>query len=121
MSVLADTPITPLTLSFTDRALESDFRADGRAKSLVPLRLSLAAGLALHALMGFLDPWVAPGTYETYRAIWLIRYGVVCPLFAGMLLLSFAPFFRRFESLILGVGAGGAGWGLILIAFAVYP
>ncbi len=118
MATLADTQINPLTLTFADRALEADFRADRRDQSPAPIRISLAASLVLYILLGLLDWTLAR---EAYRSIWVFRYALVCPILGGVLLLSFAPFFRRFHNAILAVGAGGAAIGLILIVFTVHP
>jgi len=118
MATLADTPINPLTLTFADRALEADFRADRRGQSPAPIRISLAASLVLYVLLGLLDWTLAR---EVYRSIWVFRYALVCPILGAMLVLSFAPFFRRFHSAILAVGAGAAAIGLILIVFTVQP
>ncbi len=118
MATLADTPINPLTLTFADRALEADFRADRRGQSPTPIRISLAASLVLYILLGLLDWTLAR---EAYRSIWVLRYALVCPILGGMLLLTFAPFFRRFHNAILAVGAGGAALGLILIVYTVRP
>jgi diguanylate cyclase (GGDEF)-like protein len=115
MSTLVDTLLNPLTLAFADQALEVDFWADDQAQSLVPIRLSLLAGLVLNGLMGLVDRALSP---EAYRSLWVFRYALVCPIFGGLLLLSFAPFFRRFRGVILWVGAVSAGIGLILIGGA---
>jgi diguanylate cyclase (GGDEF)-like protein len=117
MATLADTPINPLTLTFADPALETDFRADHRGQSLAPIRLSLAAALAMYILLGLLDRSLAP---QAYRSIWLFRYAVVCPFLGGMLLLSFTPSFRRLQGIYLGVGAVSAGLGSVLILLAIY-
>ena len=117
MATLADTPLNPLTLAFAAQALEADFRADRRDQSAAPIRVSLAVALAVYILSGLLDRTLAP---QAYRSIWFFRYALVCPIFGGMLLLSFMPSFRRFESIILGAGVGSAGLGLILILLATY-
>jgi diguanylate cyclase (GGDEF)-like protein len=115
MPTLVDIPINPVTLTFADRALETEFRTDDRVQSLAPVRVSLAAGLVLIGLLGLLDRALVPDAYHT---LWIVRYALVCPFFGGMLLFSFAPFFKRFGGAILWVGAGSAGVGLSLMIFA---
>jgi diguanylate cyclase len=115
MPNLVETPIHAVTLTFADRALETEFRADDQAKPLSPIRISLAASLVLIGLLGLWDRALVP---NAYRTIWLFRFLLVCPIFGGLLLLSFAPFFKRFQGIILWVGVASAGVGLCLIMFS---
>jgi diguanylate cyclase (GGDEF)-like protein len=116
MSTLVDVSLNPVTLSFADPAVEKEFRDGERARPLAPLRVSLATALVFYAGLGLLDRVLVPGAYRT---VWVVRYALICPLLAGMLLLSFAPFFRRLQGVALWLGAGGVGLGLILILFVI--
>ncbi len=87
--------------------LERSFREDYYRKSLTSLRLSLLLGAVLYALFGVLDVWVSP---ETRHAVWVIRYGVICPLILACLLFTYSRAFRRvmqpvlFATVVLGGG-----------------
>ena len=90
-----DRSTRPLTrgLRFTDE-LEDEFSHDSFAQALPRARFALVLAIVLYAVFGVLDAFIVP---EGAPWIWLIRYGLVCPLGLGVLALTFA---RRFESIM---------------------
>jgi serine phosphatase RsbU (regulator of sigma subunit) len=96
--------------------LESLFLDDYRAKSLPVIRISFAMGIALYAVFGVLDVFIAP---QTRNITWLIRFAIVCPLMALSLALSWLRAFRRFVEIDTMVVGLFAGFGIIaMIAFS---
>ena len=94
------------------RDLEKLFMDDYREKSLTMIRISLALGIALYAVFGILDVFIAP---QTRNITWLIRFAIVCPLMALSLAVSWFPFFKRIaelDTLFIGLAAG---FGIIAI------
>src|SRR5512145_3341348 len=73
---------TPLRFS---PELEKLFLDDYQAKSLPIIRISFILGIALYAIFGVLDVFIAP---QTRTLTWLIRYAIVCPLMAISLALT---------------------------------
>ena len=95
--------IQPVTLRFEDRALEREFRDRYHDQSIRQMRFGLMMGLFLYSGFGLLDIVAAPGRL---KEIWLLRFGIACPLIAVLLIWSFLPSWRWFSqigTLILGV------------------
>ena len=94
------------------RELEKLFLDDYREKSLPFVRISLVLGIALYAVFGVLDVFIAP---QTKNITWLIRYAIVCPLMAVSLGLSWLPAFKKFAEIDTMIVGLSAGFGIIAI------
>ncbi|AFY72010.1 hypothetical protein Pse7367_3786 (plasmid) [Thalassoporum mexicanum PCC 7367] len=95
-------PRFPKNLEF----LEKSFLYDYHARSIKYVRISQVAGFLAYALFGILDIWCIPSAREQ---AWIIRYGLVCPIFLLAFVLSFFKFAKRwlhFTSCFLFVIAG---------------
>ena len=100
---------TPLRFSAD---LEKLFLDDYREKSLPMIRISFVLGIALYALFGVLDAFIAP---QTKNITWLIRFAIVCPLMAVSLGLSWLPIFKRLSEIDTMIVGLSAGFGIIAI------
>ena len=98
-----------LTLSFKDEA-EAEFLDRFFQRSLTQMRFALILGIVLYAMFGLLDAIAAPAQKTP---MWIIRYAIVCPLFAIGWALSYTPYFRRYAQLMLTVLPVIAGFGII--------
>lgn len=98
----------PVTLSFCDEQLESDFRKDFFVRNLAHYRQYLLLGCFLYAAFGILDYWIIP---EIRTVTWYIRFALVCPLLLGVFLFTYSRLSREFlePALILACFAAGAG------------
>ena len=94
------------------RELEKLFLEDYREKSLPFVRISLALGIALYAVFGVLDVFIAP---QTKNITWLIRFAIVCPLMAVSLGLSLLKAFKKFAEIDTMIVGLSAGFGIIAI------
>jgi len=104
-------------LKFKDPDLENLFRDDYYIKSLSSIRIALILGAILYSIFGILDIYVAP---YTKNYIWFIRFGVVVPLLACVLIVSFFKFFKKIMQFILSFASLVAGLGIVaMIAIAV--
>jgi tRNA A-37 threonylcarbamoyl transferase component Bud32 len=56
------------------------------------VRFSLALALSLFALFGFLDPFIIP---RIQGPIWILRYGVACPVLLATFLFTYTRHFKR--------------------------
>lgn len=88
--------------------VEKAFRSYHSRNSLVLVRTAIILSIVLYGLFGILDIYAAP---LSKHAIWFIRFGVVIPVFLGVLVFSFHPYFLRVlqPMMILVVLTGGAG------------
>src|SRR6266576_5990910 len=80
-----------LTLSFRNEA-ESEFLDRFFDRSISQMRFALILGIILYAAFGLLDAIAAPAAKTP---MWIIRYAIVCPLFAFGWALTYTSFFRR--------------------------
>ena len=104
---------TPLRFS---RDLEKPFLDDYFEKSLVVIRISFVLGIALYAVFGVLDVFIAP---ETKNITWLIRYAIVCPLMVVSFCATWLPVFRKIAEIDTVIAPLGAGFGIIaMITFS---
>ena len=104
--------LSPLSLLFIDPAVEQRFTFGQIARALPTIRIFLLAACLLYAAFGILDAYVIP---EIKAEAWLIRYVGVCPLLAGVTLLTFSPAFLRIPQLALALCVSSAGAGIVLM------
>jgi serine/threonine protein kinase len=98
----------PVTLRFASPELEAAFTQEYQSASLRHIRFALLMAIFLVAAFGLLDSVLQP----TIRGdLWLIRYGIICPVIATAFVLTFVQSLLRyiewFLSLILLVTGGG--------------
>lgn len=107
-----DASIHWLSLGFSLRELEEEFRTDYARRFLLQVRASLLLAIALYAAFGVLDPYIIP---EAKSLAWFVRYAVVCPVFSVVFLLSWSPLVQRhLQPILAGLGLL-AGLGIIVM------
>ncbi|MGA6926645.1 MAG: hypothetical protein WBY88_13230, partial [Desulfosarcina sp.] len=86
--------LNPLTLVFSgsDKSLERPFRQAYFANSLDHVRRCKLYAILFFSVFGLLDAHVFP---EQKFQLWLIRYGMVCPVFILGLFFSYTDTYRR--------------------------
>ena len=62
-------------------------------KSLKTIRVALFLAFILYSFFGFLDTFLAPNSKTN---IWLIRYGVVCPILIFAIIISYFKLFKKY-------------------------
>lgn len=103
--------VNPLTLAFS-KQLEAVFQADYYKNSLMLVRLSLFAGIAIYAFFGILDAILIPSMKET---LWLIRFAIVCPFLLGVIIFSYFSQFQKFFQLAVSLAMIVSGLAIILM------
>ncbi len=106
----------PLTLRFASQELEAAFTAEYQRASVRHIRFALAMALFLVAAFGLLDSIIQP---SIRRELWLIRYGMICPVIAVNLVLTFVPKLRGYIEWLLSIVllvTGGGILAMILIS-----
>jgi class 3 adenylate cyclase len=74
-------------------AIESRYREDYFINTISSTRIALILGIVLYSLFGILDLYALPISRES---AWIIRYGIVVPLFSLTLALSYAQELHEF-------------------------
>jgi len=112
--------IHALTLAFTgaDAAMESDFLREYAQETPAQERIAVIAGTVFIALFGFLDAYLLPT--EKYF-MWTVRYAVLLPGAAAMLLLSFAKGYARYFAAAKSVMLLVTGLGCIAMILRATP
>ncbi|MBW1644754.1 MAG: hypothetical protein JRJ56_00250 [Deltaproteobacteria bacterium] len=92
----------PLTLRFTgpDQELEPLFQDHFFHLSLPVFRWGFALGLLLYAVFAFLDHLSMP---EVKYQLWLIRFGLVIPVFAAGIIFSFHSRFKKYWQAVIAI------------------
>ncbi|HEY6011051.1 MAG TPA: hypothetical protein VIX18_06225, partial [Nitrospirota bacterium] len=108
-------PIDKIRLRFPDD-LEHAFREDYFSKSLNQLRFSVVLGAALYALFGVLDSWIFP---EVQHETWIVRYAIVIPACAALVLFSFSTQFKKYMQAAVFVVVVVAGAGIVAMMVIV--
>ncbi len=109
----------PLTLRFKDKAVERRFNDGEVTDAIWIIRLSLFFAALLVAAFGVLDYYIIE---DGLVAVWLLRFGVVCPTLIGALALTFTQRFVRCAQLALSIATLAAGLGIVgMIAVAGPP
>ena len=109
-----------LTLSFSRdfKDLESAFLEDYHHKFLKHVRYSVTFGILFYGLFGLLDAQLLPARKT---ALWLIRYGVVCPSLVCFLFVSFLPVFKKCMQPVLAATIVLGGLGIIAMIIIAPP
>lgn len=111
--------LKPITLRFSDSALEERFMHDSLDQAMPIVRMFLLSAAMLCALFGLLDPIAA---HDTYRTFWVIRFGFIVVSLLGALALTFTPIFLAYSQLIMSGAMACSGGGILLmIAIANSP
>ena len=110
-------PMRPFTLGF-DGQLERDFRDRHTVQTLPAVRAGLALGIALYAVFGALDLWIAPAQRSS---LWMIRYAVVCPVMVGCLLFTLSHSYGKYRELALAATMAIAAGGIIAMVALIPP
>lgn len=92
--------VHPLSLTYQGRCsfLEKPFMRDYTANYLGQVRLALVLSATLYAAFGALDAVLAP---EIKKILWIIRFGIVCPIIFLLLLFSFSKHFIKYMQAVL--------------------
>jgi adenylate cyclase len=99
-------------------AIEKQFQKFYRYGAVRVVRPVLAGFLLGFMAFGISDFWGMPMSREHF---WLVRYGVICPLYAIALYLSFQPkWYRRLPKIVALVFLAG-GLGVASIGWTVLP
>lgn len=92
-----------ITLAFrgSDRHLEKEFSEDYFNRSLLPFRFSIVLAIFFYGIFAILDALMFPELKELF---WLIRFGLVTPILAAVILLSYSKIFKKImQPVILGI------------------
>ena len=87
-------------LRFADPEVEAEFRADADRKAVAPLRRILALSVVVTVIHALVDDLARP---EARLALRIVRFGILCPLALGLLILSARPGFRRWVQAASGL------------------
>jgi len=98
--------------------IEAAFKKDYYRKTIHSTRLAFTAGFLLYGLFGYLDLYVAP---ESINKVWLIRFGLACPVLLLALVFSYLKRYARYMQLVAALAAIIAGLGVDLIIEVTQP
>jgi signal transduction histidine kinase len=107
-----------LRLRFVDDEQEKVFVREAMTKSMGFIQAYLVAGIALYVVFGVLDSFVGARSVE---ALWIIRYGIVCPVALAVLGLTFFPFFQRIGQFALASSMFTSGFGIVVMTAIMAP
>lgn len=99
-----------LVSGFDDPETERRFAEQNLNETLPFMRLAVSFGTLLYAAFGLLDYTAFP---DDYGKLWLIRYGIVCPILLLVLVFSFTEPFRRVAPVLMPTGVCVAGLGIV--------
>ena len=97
---------------------ERRFKIAHNKISILFIRAILSAAIVGYALFGIVDMWSLP---ITHPKAWVIRYGIICPIYSLVLYLSFRPKFQRSIPQLAGIAHLLGGLGLVLIMAIALP
>jgi hypothetical protein len=106
-----------LTLGF-DGQLEREYRDRHTIQTLPAVRAGLVLGIALYAVFGVLDLWIAPAQRAS---LWTIRYAVACPVMIGCLMFTFSRSYGRYREVALAATMAVAAAGIIAMVALIPP
>lgn len=108
-----------VTLYFQDGRTELAYARDNMTRALPLVRISLFFACLLYAAFGILDYRVLP---HSYTEIWLIRFGIVCPIIFLVIGSTFlSRFFHRFSQALLSACMMATGFGVVAMTWVSPP
>ncbi len=90
----------------TERAFLDDYHRN----ALRQMRVAIVLAIVITAAFGLLDARIAPAARAK---LWFIRFGLLCPFFLTVFLVSFLPRARRFMQSVIALGLFVFGLGNI--------
>jgi len=100
------------------RKIEAEFIADYYNSTIKTTRWAFTAGFLIYALFGYLDLYVAP---ISLRNVWLIRFGIGCPVLLIVVLFTFIKRFAPYMQLLGAAAATIGGVGVVAIIMITQP
>jgi len=94
------------------RKIEAEFIAGYYNSTIKTTRWAFTGGLLIYALFGYLDLYVAP---ISLRNVWLIRFGIGCPVLLLVVLFTFVKRFAPYMQLMGAAAATIGGLGVVAI------
>lgn len=108
-----------LNLRFTSDETERRYRIMHIRQSLPIIWVSTLAGLFLYVIFGVLDLYIVP---DKLTEIWIIRYGIVCPILIGIFFVTRTKLFLRISQPVLALAMFVPGLGILgMVAIANAP
>ena len=92
------------------RELEQSFQDHYRVTTISTSRVAFLIAFLLYAVFGVLDAIAMP---LSKGPIWVIRYGIVCPILGFVILASYLPIFAKRLQLLMCLGIISAGLGIV--------
>jgi adenylate cyclase len=90
--------------------IEEQFREDYHANTVSTTRLALVLGLILYSLFGILDIYAIPISKDI---VWIIRYGIVAPVFLITLVASYIAILQRYTQALMCLVVAVSGLGIV--------
>jgi signal transduction histidine kinase len=98
--------------------IELSYKKDYHTNTIHSTRLAFTAGFIMYAIFGILDVYVAP---FSLHKVWLIRFGIGCPVLLFTLLFSFVKRYAAYMQLVASLAAVIAGLGVDAIIQVTRP
>jgi hypothetical protein len=108
----------PLTLHFASPELEAAFKDEYQRESIRHIRFAVAIGVFLVGSFALVDHIALPSVQEK---LWLIRFGIVCPVLLIVLLITFLPGAFRYVEWVLALAVMVAGTGILGLVMVSPP
>jgi len=90
--------------------IEEQFREDYHVNTVSTTRLALVLGLILYSLFGILDIYAIPISKDI---VWIIRYGIVAPVFLFVLVASYSTIFQKYTQALMSLAVAVSGLGIV--------
>src|SRR6185369_11664797 len=90
--------------------IEEQFREDYYVNTVSVTRLAMVLGIVLYSVFGILDIYAMP---VSKYIIWIIRYGIIDPLFVILLIVSYDRRFKNHIQALMCIGVAVAGLGIV--------
>lgn len=98
--------------------IESEFKTYYYNSTIKITRWAFIAGFLIYSLFGYLDIYVTP---ISLRQVWLIRYGIGCPMLLLVVAFSYFKKLAPVMQLVGGVAATIGGLGIVAIIMITRP
>jgi two-component system cell cycle sensor histidine kinase PleC len=107
--------ISPFTIEFKDKNIESDFIEEMMEQSIWVIRMMGILGILSFGCFAILDYLTLP---ESYQTAWLLRFLIGFPICIGSFAITYTNYFRRNSQIILSICMISVSLTVILIIYA---